>query len=69
MVSPGKAILWPRIALMSLAAMLVAVAALATPAAAQSANIRSITFYTVKPDRIIRSLTELLPRPLTGARA
>jgi hypothetical protein len=52
MVSPGKAILWPRIALMSLAAMLVAVAALATPASAQSANIRSITFYTVKPDRI-----------------
>jgi len=52
MVSPGKVILWPRIALMSLAAMLVAVAALATPASAQSANIRSITFYTVKPDRI-----------------
>lgn len=42
-----KAILWP-----CLAAMLLAVAALATPASAQDANIRSVTFYTVKPDRI-----------------
>jgi antibiotic biosynthesis monooxygenase (ABM) superfamily enzyme len=32
--------------------MLVAFAALATPASAQDANIRSVTFYTVKPDRI-----------------
>jgi hypothetical protein len=47
MVSLRKAILWS-----CLAATLVAVAALATPASAQSANIRSITFYTVKPDRI-----------------
>jgi hypothetical protein len=49
MVSPRKAVLW---SLMSLAAMLAVVAALATPASAQSANIRSVTFYTVKPDRI-----------------
>jgi hypothetical protein len=42
-----KALLWSF-----LAAMLVAVAVPATPASAQSANIRSVTFYTVKPDRI-----------------
>jgi len=42
-----KAILWP-----CLAAILLAVAALAAPASAQDANIRSVTFYTVKPDRI-----------------
>ena len=42
-----KAILWP-----CLAAILLAVAALASPASAQDANIRSVTFYTVKPDRI-----------------
>jgi antibiotic biosynthesis monooxygenase (ABM) superfamily enzyme len=42
-----KAILWP-----CLATILLAVAALATPASAQDANIRSVTFYTVKPDRI-----------------
>ncbi|HEY1803971.1 MAG TPA: hypothetical protein VGG45_05780 [Terracidiphilus sp.] len=43
----NKAILWP-----CLAAMLLAVAALDVPANAQDANIRSVTFYTVKPDRI-----------------
>jgi hypothetical protein len=32
--------------------MLLAAVVLATPASAQDANIRSITFYTVKPDRI-----------------
>jgi len=42
-----KAILWP-----CLTAILLAVAALATPASAQDANIRSVTFYTVKPDRV-----------------
>jgi hypothetical protein len=42
-----KAILWP-----CLAAILLAVATLAAPASAQDANIRSVTFYTVKPDRI-----------------
>jgi antibiotic biosynthesis monooxygenase (ABM) superfamily enzyme len=42
-----KAVLWP-----CLTAMLLAAAALATPASAQDANIRSVTFYTVKPDRI-----------------
>ena len=47
MISIRKAILWP-----CLAAILLAVAALATPASAQDANIRSVTFYTVKPDRI-----------------
>ncbi len=39
--------LWP-----SLAAMLAAAAPLVTPASAQSPAIRSVTFYTVKPDRI-----------------
>jgi antibiotic biosynthesis monooxygenase (ABM) superfamily enzyme len=42
-----KSVLWP-----CLAAMLFAAAALVTPASAQDANIRSATFYTVKPDRI-----------------
>jgi quinol monooxygenase YgiN len=32
--------------------MLLAAAALVTPASAQDATIRSVTFYTVKPDRI-----------------
>src|SRR5580658_1137570 len=41
-----------RKAFLSLVAMLAAAAALAAPASAQSANIRSVTFYTVKPDRI-----------------
>ena len=35
-----------------IAAMLLAAAALVTPASAQDATIRSVTFYTVKPDRI-----------------
>ena len=47
MISFRKAILWP-----CLAAILLAVATLAAPASAQDANIRSVTFYTVKPDRI-----------------
>lgn len=47
MIPIRKAILWP-----CLTAILLAVAALATPASAQDANIRSVTFYTVKPDRI-----------------
>jgi hypothetical protein len=47
MISIRKAILWQ-----CLAAILLAVAALASPASAQDANIRSVTFYTVKPDRI-----------------
>jgi hypothetical protein len=34
-----------------LAAMLLAAAVLVPPASAQDANIRSVTFYTVKPDR------------------
>lgn len=42
-----KTILWP-----CLAAILLAAATLAAPASAQDANIRSVTFYTVKPDRI-----------------
>ena len=42
-----KAVLWP-----CLAAMLLATAVLVTPASAQDANIRSVTFDTVKPDRI-----------------
>ncbi len=47
MISIRKAILWP-----CLAAMLLAAAVLVTPAFAQEGNIRSVTFYTVKPDRI-----------------
>ncbi|MGO9325117.1 MAG: hypothetical protein ACLP07_11200 [Terracidiphilus sp.] len=47
MILLRKAILWP-----CLAAILLAVATLAAPASAQDANIRSVTFYTVKPDRI-----------------
>jgi antibiotic biosynthesis monooxygenase (ABM) superfamily enzyme len=43
----GKAVLWP-----CLAATLLAAAVLVSPASAQDANIRSVTFYTVKPDRI-----------------
>ena len=35
-----------------IAAMLLAAAALVTPASAQDATIRSVTFYTLKPDRI-----------------
>jgi len=35
-----------------LSAMVFAAAALATPAFAQDGNIRSVTFYTVKPDRV-----------------
>ena len=42
-----KSVLWP-----CLVAMLLAAAVLVTPASAQDANIRSVTFYTVKPDRI-----------------
>lgn len=43
-----KAVLWS-----SLAAMLLAAAALVTPASAQQQpTIRSVTFYTVKPDRV-----------------
>src|ERR1700728_3292656 len=47
MISTKKAVLWSCVA-----AMLLATAALTTPASAQDANIRSVTFYTVKPDRI-----------------
>jgi hypothetical protein len=47
-----KAVLWPPFAAMPLAAMLFAAAVLVTPASAQDANIRSVTFYSVKPDRI-----------------
>ncbi len=47
MNSMKKAVLWP-----CLAAILLALATLAAPASAQDANIRSVTFYTVKPDRI-----------------
>lgn len=42
-----KAVLWSCVV-----ATLLATAALATPASAQDANIRSVTFYTVKPDRL-----------------
>jgi antibiotic biosynthesis monooxygenase (ABM) superfamily enzyme len=42
-----RSVLWP-----CLAAMLLAAAVLVTPASAQDANIRSVTFYTVKPDRV-----------------
>jgi antibiotic biosynthesis monooxygenase (ABM) superfamily enzyme len=42
-----KSVLWP-----CLAVMLLATAVLVTPVSAQDANIRSVTFYTVKPDRI-----------------
>jgi hypothetical protein len=37
-----RSVLWP-----CLAAMLLAAAVLVTPASAQDANIRSVTFYTV----------------------
>jgi hypothetical protein len=33
-------------------AMVIAAAAMVEPVAAQDGNIRSITFYTVKPDRV-----------------
>ena len=42
-----KAVLLP-----CLAATLFAAAALVSPASAQDGNIRSVTFYTVKPDRV-----------------
>jgi hypothetical protein len=42
-----KSVLWS-----CLAALLLAAVALVTPASAQGPTIRSVTFYTVKPDRI-----------------
>jgi hypothetical protein len=47
MIPIKKSVLWS-----CLAAMLLAAALLVTPASAQGPTIRSITFYTVKPDRI-----------------
>ncbi len=59
-----KAILWP-----CLAAILLAVATLAAPASAQEPNIRSITFYTVKPDRIADFQAEIKEYNATLAKA
>ena len=55
--------------------MLLAAAVLGSPASAQDANIRSVTFYTVKPDRIgdfqaeIKESTPSWPRPAPIATA